>query len=556
MLPDRIVLVGPSGSGKSETASRLAQLSGYDVADTDSTIANRIDMSIAEFFERFGESAFRAIETEVLREACSRSRTIVATGGGAVLAGENWAIMRPNSVIVGLTAPPETLLSRVVAHSSLVGQSAVRPLLEGDRLARLNRMLADRAHLYAMADATIATDGANVDDVATTIVDICSERVVRGLVPRLALQSSTGRSNIYIGHGSRLAVAELIGRRWPGARRVWVVSDTHIDGMWGDEIEQRCASEGIAVSRLVVDPGEQSKDFAVVERLCRKMTDGGASRRDVVVALGGGVVGDLAGFAASICLRGLPVVQIPTSLLAMVDSSVGGKTGVNLPAGKNLAGTFYQPGVVLIDPTYLSTLPPEEYRSGMAEVIKHSIIQPSTPLGGRSLSELLASTSLDPIPDDVVVEALAVNVSIKHSVVKADERESGPRMMLNFGHTAGHAIEASGYRYRHGEAVAVGMVVAFRIAAYLGRVTMTQVTHIEELLASAGLPRRFEGDPDDVVARLARDKKNVDGSLHWVLPRSDGGVDIMTGIDAGIVRQAIQDVHHGAVPAADGAAVL
>jgi 3-dehydroquinate synthetase len=272
------------------------------------------------------------------------------------------------------------------------------------------------------------------------------------------------------------------------------------------------------------------------------MTSGGVTRRDLVVALGGGVVGDLAGFVAGICLRGLPLMQIPTSLLAMVDSSIGGKTGVNMPVGKNLVGAFYQPGVVLIDPSLLDTLPQAEYRSGMAEVIKHALIQPTTPLGGRDLLKSLDTLALDPIPRDEVADILHRNVAIKHSVVQADERESGLRMILNFGHTAGHAIEADGYRYRHGEAIALGTAVASLIARRLNRVDSAYVARVEGLLSRAGLPTRLEGSAEAVISRLSKDKKNVDGALHWILPRSDGVVEPVTGVPIDVVRSSLMDI--------------
>jgi 3-dehydroquinate synthase len=291
----------------------------------------------------------------------------------------------------------------------------------------------------------------------------------------------------------------------------------------------------------MVAPGEPSKSLGEVTRLCDDLTLGGASRQDVVVALGGGVTGDLAGFVASICLRGLSLMQIPSSLLAMVDSSVGGKTGVNMPVGKNLVGAFYQPGMVLIDPRLLETLPQPEYRSGMAEVIKHALIQPSTPLGGTDLLETLSTLDVDPLPRDAVAALLERNVAIKHSVVQADERESGLRMILNFGHTAGHAIEADGYRYRHGEAVALGLIVASRVAAALDRVERDYVTRVETLIERAGLPTRLEGAADAVLGRLSRDKKNVDGALHWILPRADGIVEPVTDVPIDVIRAALTD---------------
>ncbi|HUG14247.1 MAG TPA: 3-dehydroquinate synthase [Thermomicrobiales bacterium] len=555
-LPNRIILIGPSGSGKTTIAERLGALTGYRVVDTDAAIVERCNMPIAEFFERFGEPAFRAIETEELRRACAQPGSIVATGGGVVLSSANWTAMRPDSVIVGVTARLETLVSRVVEHARRAGPSAERPLLAGDAGARLTRMLDSRAPLYAQADVTIHTDDLSPDEVASQALRACVERHARGLAPRLSFSSATERSDIYVSRGARLNAATLIQERWPRALCAWIVSDTSVDRAWGDELAESLDTHSLTVNRLIVNPGERSKSMAEVERLCREMTDGGVTRRDVVIALGGGVVGDLAGFVASVCLRGLALAQIPTSLLAMADSSVGGKTGVNLPAGKNLAGAFYQPGIVLIDPTYLSTLPRDEYRSGMAEVIKHSVIQPSTPLGDTTLGELLVAGALDPIPEEAIETALALNVAIKHSVVQQDERESGLRMILNLGHTTGHAIEAAGYRYRHGEAIAIGMAVAFRIAWKLGLVGGADVDAVESLLRKAGLPTRFTGDVDDIVGRLARDKKMVDGSLHWILPRPQGGVQIVTGVSPAIVEGVIQDVQIGDDTAGDGAAVL
>ena len=227
----------------------------------------------------------------------------------------------------------------------------------------------------------------------------------------------------------------------------------------------------------------------------------------------------------------------------MVDSSVGGKTGVNNPAGKNMIGAFYQPGIVAIDPGFLDTLPRDEYRSGMAEVIKHAVIQPSTPLGGNDLWTRLASAqSIDPIDTHLVEPVLGVNVAIKHSVVQADERESGLRMILNFGHTAGHAIEADGYRYRHGEAVALGMLVASDIARRLGRVDDRWDESLADTLARAGLPIRVEGAADAFMSAMARDKKAVDGALNWILPATGGGVEIVSGVDHGIVLAALRSI--------------
>jgi shikimate kinase/3-dehydroquinate synthase len=540
-MPERVVLIGPSGSGKSEIAKLLANALGYAAFDVDDAIVERIGMSIAEFFTRFGEPAFRAIESEVVADACRHARTVIATGGGAVLAPANWAAWRPGSVVVHLTARPETLIVRVRRQAAASGDLAERPLLAGDAGARMRSMLATRGPLYGAADITVGTDGLDAREVCASVLRSVQAAVTEAMVPALSLATSGERSDIYIERGLADHAGSIAARRWPKARRAWLITDDNVAHFWGDRLTASFAESGIDVRVLTVAAGEHSKDLKVVDRLCAEMTSGGVTRRDLVVALGGGVVGDLAGFVASICLRGLSLMQVPASLLAMVDSSVGGKTGVNLSAGKNLVGAFYQPGVVVIDPQLLETLPQAEYRSGMAEIIKHSLIQPATPLGGSDLLEVLSDSPLDPLPDDVVTSVLQRNVAIKHSVVQADERESGLRMILNFGHTAGHAIEADGYRYRHGEAVGLGMLVASRIAQQLDRVSDDYVGRVAAQLERAGLPTQFDGDADAVIGRLSHDKKNVDGALHWILPGPNDVVEAVTGVSLDIVRAALKE---------------
>lgn len=540
--PKRVVLVGPSGSGKSELAARLASRLGYTAVDTDALIEQRIGMPVFEFFGKFGEPAFRAIESDVLAEACAGDGVVVATGGGVVTVERNWTVMRPGASIVGLMAAPETLVARVNAQTAGGDASAVRPLLAGDPLQQIRKQLAVRTPLYAQADFTIQTDDLDPDEVAgIAMARIAGEDALP--VPLVTLPGVVDRSDIYVGDGVASQAARLARQRWPKSQHVWIITDSNIGPLWAEQVSGTFEAGGYTSSVLTVPPGETSKSFRQVEQLCEAITASRANRRDLVVALGGGVVGDLAGLVASICLRGLSLIQIPTSLLAMVDSSVGGKTGINTPAGKNLVGTFNQPGLVLVDPTFLSTLPADEYRSGMAEVIKHSIIQPSTPRTGTSLREALAASgSLDPLDADAIVDVLAENVSIKYSVVQADERESGLRMILNFGHTTGHAIEADGYRYRHGEAVGLGMLVAGRIALELERVNRAWVDALETALNRAGLPTRLEGDISEIISRLSHDKKNVGGTQHWVLPSGDDGVEIVTGIEIGMVERALRDI--------------
>jgi 3-dehydroquinate synthase len=294
-----------------------------------------------------------------------------------------------------------------------------------------------------------------------------------------------------------------------------------------------------------VAAGEGSKSLRGVGELYDWMLGRGAERSDVVVALGGGMVGDLAGFAAATTLRGLGLAQAPTSLLAMVDSSVGGKTGINHAAGKNLIGAFYQPPVVAIDPDFLQTLPPRELTSGWAEIVKHAIIQPSTPGGERAdLARFLErnAAGLRALSEPAVSYLIRRNVALKAAVVEADEREAGIRAYLNFGHTLGHAIEAAGYALLHGEAVALGMRAATRIGQAVGTCEGALVERVDALLDAFGLPRTAPIDPEATLALLGSDKKRAAGRLRWVLPLAEGGVELRDDVPMPVVEAALRAV--------------
>jgi 3-dehydroquinate synthase len=444
--------------------------------------------------------------------------------------------MRPGAVILGLTAEPETLVERVLGQARKEGTGAARPLLAGDPVARMRSLQDVRGELYRRADITIITENMSPAAVAQRAEQAVRDRATAGAVPDLSIGTPIERSDLYIKRGVRSLVGILARERWPRSRRCWIVTDDNVAQYWLTETASALREADFDLREFVVPAGEESKSLAQLSHLLDGMTTSGVSRSDVVVALGGGMVGDLAGLAAAVCLRGLSLVQMPTSLLAMVDSSVGGKTGINTDGGKNMVGAFYQPGLVLIDPDFLGTLPDAEYRSGMAEVIKHAWIQPSTPLAsGQLMEQLNRLASLDPIADDAAVEIVRSNVRTKHSVVQADERESGLRMILNFGHTAGHAIEADGYRYRHGEAVALGMLAAAHIAASMDLIGGDSVQALAEMIERAGLPTRLNGSIGTVLDNMRSDKKNVAGVQRWILPSTNGGVVIRDDVE----RQAV-----------------
>jgi 3-dehydroquinate synthase len=320
--------------------------------------------------------------------------------------------------------------------------------------------------------------------------------------------------------------------------KVFIITTEEVWRLHGKRIAGQIAANEHFV--LTLPEGEENKRFSWVETLAEKMMEHGADKTSLVIGFGGGIVADVSGFLASIFMRGIPTIQIPTTLLAQVDAAVGGKTGVNLTSGKNLIGTYHHPVAVLTDPDVLSTLPPREYRAGLFEIIKCGIIRDA------SLFDLLESAAQKILDQDptCVDQIVSAAVGIKAEVVSADERESDLRRILNFGHTVGHAMEAeTGYvRYVHGEAVAWGMLAATRLAELLNVLVSPEADRIRSLVCRYGpLPQASDLNPDRLVDRLAKDKKTVGGNVHFVLPTRIGEVKIFAGQDMSIVREAIVD---------------
>jgi len=331
-------------------------------------------------------------------------------------------------------------------------------------------------------------------------------------------------------------VARLLGKQ----RRCFVVTVPHVRRLWGEVLEASLTQAGLRVEFLEMGDGEPHKRFRTLETLAERMVVLGADRASAVIALGGGVVGDVAGFLAAIYMRGIDLVQIPTTLLAQVDASVGGKTGVNLRAGKNLAGAFHQPLAVLIDSEVLSTLPEREFRAGLYESLKCGVIGDAGLFRfmERNLAAILRreGAALDPV--------IAASVKLKASVVSADERENGVRRNLNFGHTIGHALEAeTGYRqFLHGEAVAWGMVAAVHIAQAVGTMKSVDAERTTAAILSLGKLPRVNASPKRVVARLGSDKKARGGKVHFILPTKIGTVEVVADIPESIALAAVENV--------------
>ena len=364
----------------------------------------------------------------------------------------------------------------------------------------------------------------------------------------LTITTPAGSYEVVVGAGAlRELPARLAALGVRGA--LWLISDAAVYPHYGPRIEGELRAAGFRIASYQVPAGEPSKDLAVAGTLYTWLIEGGVERRDTVLALGGGVVGDLAGFVAATILRGVAFVQLPTTLLAMVDRALGGKTGNNHPLGKNLIGAFHQPRLVLSDTDTLATLPPRELRAGWAEVIKHAVIRDAglfAQLEGGACSDQgsaanrSASEPRALLPDPAVILRAA---KVKVDIVNADEREAGERMLLNYGHTLGHAIEAAaGYGVLlHGEAVAIGMELEARIARRLGMVDDAMVARQRALLRAYGLPTAIPSGitTDDLLTLALRDKKAQAGRLRWALPTGIGTAAVRGDVPEALVRDIL-----------------
>ena len=537
-----LVLVGLMGAGKTSIGRRLALRLGLPFRDADTEIEQAAGCTIAELFARYGEPAFRDGERRVIGRLLGGPPIVLATGGGAFVDPETRATVRHLAASVWLRCSLQTLVRRTSSRSH-------RPLLQVGDPARVLAALMERRHpLYAEAD--IVVDCGEDSPEATT------GRVVEALHAwspprRLAVSLAASRYEVVIGEGLIARAGALLAPVLPQKRAV-VVSDETVAALHMPALLGGLDEAGFEVRTVLVPPGESSKSIACYARVTDALLEAGVERQTAVIALGGGVVGDLAGFAAATVLRGLPFVQVPTTLLAQVDSSVGGKTGINTAYGKNLLGAFHQPRLVLADIGALATLPLREMRAGYAEIAKAGLI------GDAALFAWCETNAADLLAGDRALQAEAVEraCAFKAAVVGDDEREEKPsdgRALLNLGHTFAHALEAD-YGYTgellHGEAVAVGLGLAFLLSAKLGFCTNDDASRVIAHVQSAGLPaelgalqRRFSAE--QLMAHMQRDKKMRDGQLSFVLARGIGAAFTCRDVPPEAVAAVLRDAGCG-----------
>jgi len=519
-----IFLYGPPGSGKTSTGQRLAKALNLPFIDLDHEITVKAQQSIPEIFAREKESGFRARESAALKAAITHEPAVIALGGGSLLDPQNRETAEKRGKVVCLTAPQGVLVERV---RKLEG---TRPLLgrAAELENRLEALLAARSAHYASFSEKIDTQSLSTDQAAWQIQ------------VRLGMFYVTGMGSGYdvrVFPGSLDRLGDLM-KTHRLAGPVALVSDENVGPLHGDRAAQSLNAAGYTVYRINLPAGEANKSLTSAALLWEEFLRGGLERGSTVVALGGGVITDLAGYAASAYLRGVHWVSVPTSLLGMIDASLGGKTAIDLPQGKNLVGAFHPPALVLADPDTLHTLPAAELRNGLAEVLKHGVLRDPG---------LFATCALgwEALQAEDWISLVRRAMAVKVQYIQNDPFEQGERAALNLGHTIGHAIEqASGFGLRHGEAVSIGMLAAARLSVRHGMAAAGLVDQIQGALVGLGLPVSMPGnmDPDHILALMQNDKKKRGGQLRFVLPVKIGEVryGIPLTLDANILREVTQ----------------
>jgi 3-dehydroquinate synthase len=515
-----LVLVGLPGSGKSAVGRRLAQRHGATFVDLDDVIERRVGRTVPAIFADEGEDAFRRYEREAVlslgpADPDPRLRRVIATGGGAAIDPRNRWLLYRGRFPVWLDASAEALGHRI-------GRSPnVRPLIAGrDPVVTIRELAVARERFYSPALQIGATAPVNA------IVGALEHQMADGPTDSvMLLRAETAIGRVEIGQGiAALAVSGALRRQH--ARRAILMAEPKTWEIAGAAMADALAADGWPVERVLLRRGENAKRLRVVEQACRELARLHVDRRETLVAIGGGALTDAAGFIAASYLRGVPIVQVPTTLVGQIDAALGGKTAVDLPEGKNLVGAFHQPVAFVADVSLLATLPPRQLRAALGEAVKMGV------LGDERLLELIeedgeamARGDRQTFESGSLAEVVERCAWAKVEVVSADERESGPRMTLNLGHTIGHGIEAAaGYsKILHGEAVAYGLRGAFAIARALDITTPERAARVNALLDRLGLgiaPTAVS--MESVAEHMATDKKHALGRLSWVLPTATG----------------------------------
>ncbi len=520
-----IYFTGFMATGKSRIGEATAKMMGFEFIDTDKFIEARENQTVSEIFTSQGEAHFRSLELSAVREISARGSVVVALGGGTLTQPEAVKIIKSSGILVRLWAPLDILNERISRKNS-------RPLMAGlsdeERKAKIAQMLKEREPFYSQADFSVKScEKISIDRLAQQIqaqIAAWNYRSVQVVTP-------SGSYPIFIGHG----IVQHFGAVLEGLSletEYLLLTDQNVYNVQRDQIRE--LQRQVGACRLFRFPsGEKFKSLQTLNRLYTFMLRKGYSRKTTLLQFSGGVVGDMAGYGAASYQRGIPFIQIPTTLLSMVDSSVGGKVGVNHPLGKNMIGAFYQPKAVFIDLKTLETLPQDEYLAGLAEVVKYGVIWDKAFFDYLD-QNIKALLNRDP---DVLIYVVSRCCAIKAEVVSQDEKESGIRAILNYGHTFGHAIEklTEYEKFSHGIAVSLGMRVAGKLATLQGLWSAADEQRQTHLLNALGMPQFFEVDKIEAWKAMGVDKKADKGTRVFILPTEIGKVILTSAVNRELV---------------------
>jgi shikimate kinase / 3-dehydroquinate synthase len=522
----KIILTGIMGTGKTTVGKLLANHLNYSFIDTDELIESKYGRSIADIFSEYGEEAFREMERKVVREIGDLEAVVISTGGRLMLDPENVNVLSRNSRVFCLVATPDEIITRVskdVSH--------VRPLLSvPNPKERIVELLQDRNEKYRRFPQ-ISTDEKEPMDIASGLVEFLNTN------PKSIVVGNPQKSYEYIvGAGLLPFIRQLTGIEG----EIVVITDDVVKALYGPS----CASLGPIID---IPSGRQYKSFATVQHVYDRLLDHGFDRTGTIVSLGGSVVGDIAGYVAATYMRGVDLIQCPTSLMSMVDTSVGGKTSIDLPQGKNIIGVYKQPVKILADVATLQTLPQLDFASGMAEVIKHGLVVESDLLDQIEQGHWVKNWDRSPSYIGELQRLVAQAIQVKINIVQADPFEQGLRSVLNLGHTFAYAIEhESNNAYRHGEAVSMGLVAAANLSARLGYCDASVQTRLEAILKRVNLPTYIPAhlEANALLKAMQRDKKKQAGHLRFVLISRVGHAFVSDGVPPEAILETISAVSH------------
>ena len=529
-----IVLVGMMGAGKTSVGKRLATALGLNFVDADHEIESAAGMTISDIFERHGEAYFRDGERRVVNRLMHEGQRVIATGGGAFINAATRDDIAKQGISIWIKADMDVLMRRVRKRMN-------RPLLQTvDPEQTMRLLINERYPIYALADFTVVSRDGPHENMVETIMSALEnglphkdentappQNAPRQHIPSADVRVNLGQRSydIKIGYDLIEQAGATIASLFPSSACA-IVTDQNLTQHLA-KLQRSLDDAGIRHHSIVMPPGEASKSFDGFSRVCDAIISARMERGDLIIALGGGVIGDLAGYAAASIRRGMRFVQIPTSLLAQVDSSVGGKTGINSIHGKNLIGAFHQPSLVLADTGALASLPLREFKAGYAEIVKYGLINnaPFFTWLEQNWHSIFAREA-------ALIEAVRISCQSKADIVARDETEQGERALLNLGHTFGHALETlthyNSQQLVHGEGVAIGIMCALRFSAQLGLCAQTDVLQVEQHFNAVGLPtdinniHGLNANADMILDAMFQDKKVERGALTFILLKGIG----------------------------------